>query len=64
MAKQEITADGFESQLGVNHFGHFLLSGLLFPRIEESEGRIVMVSSNAYKMGLKKIQFDDLKESA
>ncbi|GAA6138045.1 SDR family oxidoreductase [Arenicella sp. 4NH20-0111] len=60
VAKQEITMDGFESQLGVNHFGHFLLCGLLFNRIEESRGRIVVVGSNAYKMGRKKIQFDDL----
>lgn len=60
VANQEITVDGFESQLGVNHFGHFLLCGLLFDRIEESSGRVVVVGSNAYKMGLKKIQFDDL----
>ena len=60
VAQQEVTVDGFESQLGVNHFGHFLLCGLLFGRIEASSGRIVVVGSNAYKMGLKKIQFDDL----
>ncbi|APZ90491.1 Ribitol 2-dehydrogenase [Fuerstiella marisgermanici] len=60
VAQQEITVDGFESQLGVNHFGHFLLCGLLFDRVEESAGRIVVVGSNAYKMGLKRIQFEDL----
>lgn len=60
VAKQEITVDGFESQLGINHFGHFLLCGLLFEQIEKSKGRIVVVGSNAYKMGLKKIQFEDL----
>ena len=60
VAKQEITVDGFESQLGVNHFGHFLLCGSLFERVEESGGRIVVVGSNAYKMGLKRIQFEDL----
>lgn len=60
VAKQELTNDGFESQLGVNHLGHFLLCGLLFDRIEESQGRIVMVGSNAYKMGLKRIKFEDL----
>ncbi len=60
VAKQEITVDGFESQLGVNQFGHFLLCGLLFDRVEESNGRIVVVGSNAYKMGLKRIQFEDL----
>lgn len=60
VAKQQITVDGFESQLGVNHFGHFLLCGLLFERVEQSHGRIVVVGSNAYKMGTKKIQFEDL----
>ena len=60
VAKQDITVDGFESQLGVNHFGHFLLCGLLFERVEASDGRIVVVGSNAYKMGLKRIQFEDL----
>ena len=43
--KQEFTVDGFESQLGVNHYGHFLLQALLYPRIESSKGRIVVVGS-------------------
>lgn len=60
VAKQEITVDGFESQLGVNHFAHFLLCGMLFDRVAESNGRMVMVGSGAYKMGSKKIHFDDL----
>ena len=60
VAKQHLTVDGFESQLGVNHFGHFLLCGLLFDRINEAKGRIVIVGSNAYKMGLKRIKFEDL----
>ncbi|GAL31794.1 probable oxidoreductase yajO1 [Vibrio maritimus] len=60
VATQQFTVDGFESQLGVNHYGHFLLCGLLFDRIEASQGRIVMVGSNAYKMGLKRIKFEDL----
>jgi len=60
VAKQEFTVDGFESQLGVNHFGHFLLCGLLFDRIESSQGRIVVVGSEGYKMGLKTIQLDDM----
>lgn len=57
---QRITVDGFESMLGTNHYGHFLLSGLLFGRIEESQGRIVVVASLGYKMGLRTIQFDDM----
>ena len=57
---QQLTVDGFESMLGTNHYGHFLLSGLLFERIEESNGRIVVVASLGYKMGIKTIQFDDM----
>lgn len=57
---RKLTVDGFESQLGVNHYGHFLLCGLLYERIEASRGRIVVVGSNAYKMGKKKIHFGDL----
>ncbi len=57
---QKLTVDGFESMLGTNHYGHFLLCGLLFERIEESKGRIVVVSSLGYNMGIKTIQFDDM----
>ena len=58
--KQTFTVDGFESQLGVNHYSNFLLQALLYPRIEESKGRIVTVGSMGYNMGLKTIQFDDM----
>ncbi len=57
---QKLTVDGFESQLGTNHYGHFLLCGLLFDRINASAGRIVVVASLGYNMGIKTIQFDDM----
>lgn len=57
---QKLTVDGFESMLGTNHYGHFLLCGLLFERIEASKGRIVVVSSLGYNMGIKTIQFDNM----
>ncbi|WNJ18261.1 SDR family oxidoreductase [Pontibacter sp. G13] len=57
---RKLTIDGFESQLGVNHYGHFTLQALLYPLIEKSKGRIVVVGSEGYKMGLKTIKFDDL----
>ncbi len=57
---QKLTVDGFESQMGVNHYGNFLLQGLLYPRIEASKGRIVVVGSMGYDMGIKTIQFDDM----
>ena len=57
---QKLTVDGFESMLGTNHYGHFLLCGLLFDGIDASKGRIVVVSSLGYNMGIKTIQFDDM----
>ena len=57
---RQLTVGGFESQLGTNHYGHFLLNGLLFDRIAESGGRIVVVASLGYNMGLKTIKFHDL----
>ena len=57
---QQLTVDGFESQLGTNHYGHFVLCGVLFDRIEASKGRIVVVASLGYNMGIKTIQFDDM----
>ncbi len=57
---QKITVDGWESQMGVNHYGHFTLQALLYPLIEKSKGRIVTVGSMGYDMGIKTIKFDDL----
>lgn len=47
------TSAGFESQVGVNHFGHFYLTSLLLPKItkQDSKCRIVSVSSMAHTMG-------------
>lgn len=58
--KRGLTVDGWESQMGVNYFGHFTLQALLFPLIEKSKGRIVTVGSMGYDMGIKTIKFDDL----
>jgi NAD(P)-dependent dehydrogenase (short-subunit alcohol dehydrogenase family) len=54
------TAQGFETQIGVNHLGHFALTAaLLEPVLAAGDGaRVVSVSSNAHKMG--KMNFDDL----
>ena len=54
------TADGFESQFGTNHLGHFALTGLLLGRMQGREdARVVTVSSGAHKFG--RIRFDDLQ---
>ena len=52
------TKDGFEMQLGTNHLGHFLLTGLLIGLINAAKGRVVTVSSVAHLQGV--INFDDL----
>lgn len=53
------TAQGFETQFGVNHLGHFALTGSLLDLIVNTPGaRIVTVSSIAHYMG--NIQFSDL----
>ncbi|KAI4465300.1 phosphatidylinositol-glycan biosynthesis class f protein-related [Holotrichia oblita] len=52
------TEDGFETQIGTNHLGHFLFTLLLLPRIiQSSPARIVNVSSMAHR---GYIDFDDL----
>ncbi|MFF7751276.1 oxidoreductase [Streptomyces sp. NPDC007971] len=53
------TADGFETQFGVNHLGHFALTGLLLPRLLAAPGaRVVTVSSVLH--ALAGIDPDDL----
>ena len=45
------TADGFDLQLGTNHFGHFALTGLLLPQLVASgDARVVTVASQAHRM--------------
>jgi len=52
------TVDGFESQLGTNHLGHFALTGLLLPIVGGANGgRIVTVSSIAHRPG--RVRLDD-----
>ncbi|XP_077586775.1 retinol dehydrogenase 12 [Stigmatopora nigra] len=53
------TADGFETHIGVNHLGHFLLTLLLAGLLKRSApARVVVVSSLAHNFGW--IRFHDL----
>jgi NAD(P)-dependent dehydrogenase (short-subunit alcohol dehydrogenase family) len=54
------TVDGFESQFGTNHLGHFALTGLLLAKLlAASAPRVVTVSSTLHRRG--KINFSDLQ---
>ncbi len=56
---KETTADGFELQFGVNHLGHFALTGHLLPMLKDQPGaRVVNVSSLAHRNG--RINYDDI----
>lgn len=53
------TADGFETQFGVNHLGHFALTGLVLPLLSATPGsRVVNHSSMGHRPG--KMHLDDL----
>jgi len=57
-----LTEDGFELQLGINHLGHFALTGLMLGRLLAApNARIVTVSSNGHRIG--RIHFDDLQSA-
>ncbi|UCF20016.1 MAG: SDR family oxidoreductase [Gemmatimonadota bacterium] len=50
-AKLEITADGFEKTMAVNHLAHFLLTHLLMAPLTAARGRVINVSSAAHTSG-------------
>ena len=52
------TSDGFELQVGTNHFGHFELTRLLVPELAAAgDARIVALSSGGHALG--DVDFDD-----
>jgi NAD(P)-dependent dehydrogenase (short-subunit alcohol dehydrogenase family) len=57
---RRLTKDGFESQLGTNHLGHFALTGLVLGTLLAAPApRVVTLSSGAHRIG--SIKFDDLQ---
>ena len=62
-APREETRDGFESHIGTNHLGHFLLSEMMLPWLKKARqetggpARVVNVSSKLHRMG--RVHVDD-----
>lgn len=57
--RRELTVDGFETQFGVNHLGHFAFAGLLSDLVEAAGGRFVAVASIAHRFA-PRIAFNNL----
>ncbi len=59
-SKREVSLDGNELTLATNHLGPFLLTALLLDLVKKSkEGRIINLSSEAYKIG--KVDFENIQ---
>jgi len=60
--ERQLSPDGIEMTLSVNHLAPFLLTGLLLPQLQASpQGRIVTVSSEAHrfaKFNINNLQFE------
>jgi NAD(P)-dependent dehydrogenase (short-subunit alcohol dehydrogenase family) len=57
----QFTRDGFETQFGVNHLGHFALTGRMLPLLlARGPARVVTVTSWTAFM-VREIPFDDLR---
>ena len=59
--KRQVSQQGLEMTFALNHLGHFLLTGLLLPKLLAAQGgaRIVNVSSEAHRR--VRLDFDDLQ---
>ncbi len=47
--RPEISEDGFERTMAVNHLAHFLLTNLLLPVLRAAKARVITVSSRAHR---------------
>jgi NAD(P)-dependent dehydrogenase (short-subunit alcohol dehydrogenase family) len=58
---RQTTKDGFETQFGTTHLGHFALTGLVLDRLVKTPGsRVVTVSSIGHRINAA-IHFEDLQ---
>jgi NAD(P)-dependent dehydrogenase (short-subunit alcohol dehydrogenase family) len=61
IATRQLTEDGHEKTLQVNHLGGFLLTWLLHARLESSQATVINTSSGAHRIG--RLNFNDLENA-
>ena len=56
---RRLTTDGFEMQIGINHFGHFFLTYHLWSLLKKSPNpRVINLSSMGHGLGGEKFKID------
>ena len=57
-----LSIEGIESQMATNHIGHFLLTALLWPKLDAANGRVISLSSVVHRRGkIKTASVDELR---
>lgn len=60
-ARREVSEDGFEMTMAVNHLGHFVLTHRLLRKLVEVGGRVIIVSSDGHRSGdLRRYPVEDI----
>lgn len=49
-SRPEMSEDGFERTMAVNHLAHFLLTNLLLPPLRAAKARVITVSSGSHRL--------------
>jgi NAD(P)-dependent dehydrogenase (short-subunit alcohol dehydrogenase family) len=58
----KLSIEGIESQMATNHIGHFLLTALLWSKLDRVDGRVVSLSSVVHRRGrLDHSTLDDIR---
>ena len=58
----KLSIEGIESQMATNHIGHFLLTALLWPKLDAANGRVISLSSVVHRRGkIKTASVDELR---
>lgn len=58
----KLSIEGIESQMATNHVGHFLLTALLWSKLDAVNGRVISLSSVVHRRGkLKTADVDEIR---